>query len=161
MNVRSPSSQWSAAWGEDFGDLYMRHQMEHDADFSVSPQEIGPAANLQGYGEPITLATVAAITGIVSAIGGGVATGITMGQRAKERRHARETAKKQRATRKLEMLRASTQQRASESDAAIAESQKKIAAVQAEARAQRGGAIIFPAILALGIFGFIAYKSAQ
>lgn len=151
---------WAAAWGENVGDLYYRHQMEHDADFSVSPLEISPAANVQGYGEAVT-GIVLATAAILSAIGGGVATGISVARQAKERRLLRESAKRQRATRKLELLRASTQRRSSESQAAIAASRKKIEAVRSEAQAQRGGAIIIPAVLALGIFGYIAFKSSN
>ena len=155
-------NHWASAWGENFGSLSYGDQMADDANFSVSPLEISPAANFQGYGDGgISLAAVGAVLAIVSAVGGGVVTGINLARQAKERRMLREGAKRKRATRKLELLRAATQRRSSESQAAIAASRKKIAAVRAEAKAQRGGAIIIPAVLALGIFGFIAFKSSK
>ncbi len=119
MNVYAPISYWGKGWGQDVGDLFFRHQMEHDADFSVSPLEITPSANFQGYGEPITLGTAAAIAGILSAIGGGVVTGVTLAQQAKQRRLARDAAKKQKQTAKLQALPAVTAPRAQAADAAI------------------------------------------
>jgi|TARA_R110000824_G_scaffold55256_5_gene152295 hypothetical protein len=152
-------NHWASAWGEDFGALSYGDQMADDANFSVSPVEMSPGSNVQGYGEPIAIASL--IIGGLSLIGGGVATGISVARQAKERRLLREGAKKQRATRKLELLRAATQRRSSESQSAIAASRKKMAAVRSESQKQRGGAIIFPAVLALGIFGYIAFKSSK
>ena len=136
--------------------------MEQDADFSVSPLEIQPTANLQGvgeYGEAIALASL--IIGGLSLIGGGVATGIQMAQAGKARRQAREAAKQEKQTARLRALQAATQQRSQAADAAIQASRARIAAVRQEAQKQRGGAIILPAILALGIFGFIAYRASK
>ena len=159
MNVLSPFSHWEKSWGVDYGDLYIHNQMQHDADFSVSPLEIGPSSNLQGYGELLTI--IGATAAILSAVGGGVATGITLAQQAKARRKAREAAKKEKQTAKLLALQAATARRSQESDAAIATSRSKIAAVRQEAEAQRGGAIILPAVLAVGILTLIAYKASK
>ena len=164
MSAGTPISLWSSAWGADYGKL-VTSQEEQDADFSVSPLEIDPdEENGQHgwgaeYGEPISVAL--AVTGIIGAVTGGTMAVVGAVRRATERRRSRQTALKRSALSRLRARQAAVSQRREEAQTAIAESRAQIAQVRAQAQAEKGPGIVFPAVAALAIFSLIAFRASK
>jgi|TARA_R110000824_G_scaffold105425_7_gene249548 hypothetical protein len=112
------------------------------------------------YGEPITLATVAAITSIVAAVGGtGLSVGLALKQAADQRQAVRiETLKRKRKAikRRAQMV----AQRRQEADAQIESSKQMIAAAQTKAQ-DRTPWILYAGAAGLVLVSFIAAKAAR
>jgi len=113
-----------------------------------------------GYGEPITLATVAAITTIVSAVGGaGVATAVALKQAA-DKRQATRLVKLKRKRKAIRVRAQQVAQRRQEAETQIAASKQQIAAAQAKAQ-DRTPWVLYAGAAGLVLVSFIAARAAR
>jgi ABC-type Fe3+-hydroxamate transport system substrate-binding protein len=112
------------------------------------------------YGEPITLATVAAITTIVGAVGGtGLSVGLALKQAA-DRRQAARIVKLKRKRKAIKLRAQQVAQRRQEAESQIAESKQLIAAARAKAQ-DRTPWVLYAGAAGLVVVSFIAARAAR
>ncbi|MAH45655.1 hypothetical protein CMI37_07485 [Candidatus Pacearchaeota archaeon] len=113
-----------------------------------------------GYGEPITLATVALITGIASAVGGtGLSAGLALKAAADRRQKLRLVALR-RKRKAIKERRAALEERRTEALAAIEQSRAEIQKARADAES-RTPVVLYAGAAGLLVVTFIALRTAK